>query len=58
MQCILIIFQIHLLQDFDDWDDVGLNTSKPPDLLHLYRDYGQHQAQPCMFIQLHSLCVL
>lgn len=29
-------------QDFDDWDDVGLNVSKPPNLLHLYRDYGHH----------------
>ncbi|CAH1180510.1 unnamed protein product [Phaedon cochleariae] len=25
-------------QDFDDWDDVGLNISKPPELLSLYRD--------------------
>lgn len=30
-------------QDFEDWDDVGLNTSKPPDILHLYRDYGKYQ---------------
>ena len=30
------------LQDFEAWDDVGLNTAKPPDLLHLYRDYTQH----------------
>ncbi|XP_071495307.1 RAB11-binding protein RELCH homolog [Diadema antillarum] len=29
-------------QDFDDWDDVGLNTPRPPDLLHLYRDYSRH----------------
>ncbi|KAL3860033.1 hypothetical protein ACJMK2_010206, partial [Sinanodonta woodiana] len=29
-------------QDFEDWDDVGLNISQPPDLLHLYRDYGNH----------------
>ncbi|XP_071784644.1 RAB11-binding protein RELCH homolog [Asterias amurensis] len=29
-------------QDFDDWDDVGLNRSRPPDLLHLYRDYNRH----------------
>ncbi|XP_033099083.1 RAB11-binding protein RELCH-like [Anneissia japonica] len=28
--------------DFDDWDDVGLNISRPPDVLHLYRDYGNH----------------
>ncbi|KAK9503025.1 hypothetical protein O3M35_011679 [Rhynocoris fuscipes] len=24
-------------QDFEDWDDVGLNTAKPAELLHLYR---------------------
>lgn len=26
-------------QDFEDWDDVGLNISKPAELLNLYRDY-------------------
>lgn len=25
-------------QDFDDWDDVGLNTPRPRELLLLYRD--------------------
>lgn len=25
------------------WDDVGLNIPKPPDLLQLYRDFGNHQ---------------
>ncbi|KRT78713.1 hypothetical protein AMK59_8771, partial [Oryctes borbonicus] len=25
-------------QDFEDWDDVGLNISKPPELLMLYRE--------------------
>ncbi|KAI5694509.1 hypothetical protein M8J75_000169 [Diaphorina citri] len=25
-------------QDFDDWDDVGLNTAKPAELVQLYRD--------------------
>ncbi|XP_050316414.1 RAB11-binding protein RELCH homolog [Anthonomus grandis grandis] len=25
-------------QDFDDWDDVGLNISKPPELVYLYRE--------------------
>lgn len=25
-------------QDFDDWDDVGLNIAKPPELLTLYRE--------------------
>lgn len=26
------------IQDFEDWDDVGLNIPKPTELLHLYRD--------------------
>lgn len=30
------------LQDFDDWDDVGLNIPKPPNLLRLYRDFDKH----------------
>ncbi|XP_062567299.1 RAB11-binding protein RELCH homolog [Saccostrea cucullata] len=29
-------------QDFEDWDDVGLNMARPPSLLHLYKDYGSH----------------
>ena len=28
-------------QDFEDWDDVGLNIPKPAGLLCLWRDYGQ-----------------
>ncbi|OWF38039.1 hypothetical protein KP79_PYT14357 [Mizuhopecten yessoensis] len=32
-------------QDFEDWDDVGLNIPRPPDLLHLYKDYGSHVIQ-------------
>ncbi|XP_074644720.1 RAB11-binding protein RELCH-like [Tubulanus polymorphus] len=32
-------------QDFDDWDDVGLNIPKPLDLLTLYRTYGFHVTQ-------------
>ncbi|KAF3829778.1 hypothetical protein GH733_001729 [Mirounga leonina] len=31
------------IQDFELWDDVGLNIPKPPDLLQLYRDFGNHQ---------------
>ncbi|XP_069814230.1 RAB11-binding protein RELCH isoform X2 [Dendropsophus ebraccatus] len=31
-------------QDFELWDDVGLNIPKPPDLLQLYRNFGSHQA--------------
>ncbi|CAL7935188.1 unnamed protein product [Xylocopa violacea] len=26
-------------QDFEDWQDVGLNIPKPAELLHIYRDY-------------------
>ncbi|KAK6185475.1 hypothetical protein SNE40_007698 [Patella caerulea] len=29
-------------QDFEDWDDVGLNVARPPDLLSLFRDFGNH----------------
>ena len=37
-------------QDFEDWDDVGLNTAKPPGLLHLYRDYGHHTVPEVMLV--------
>ncbi|XP_069469768.1 RAB11-binding protein RELCH isoform X3 [Ambystoma mexicanum] len=30
-------------QDYELWDDVGLNIPKPPDVLQLYRDFGNHQ---------------
>ena len=30
------------VQDFDDWDDVGLNLPKPASMLHLYREFSQH----------------
>lgn len=33
------------LKDFDDWDDVGLNISKPPELLHIYRDGLKNSGQ-------------
>ncbi|XP_054164805.1 RAB11-binding protein RELCH homolog [Oppia nitens] len=26
-------------QDFESWDDVGLNVTKPPDILQLFRNY-------------------
>ncbi|GIY95221.1 RAB11-binding protein RELCH homolog [Caerostris extrusa] len=29
-------------QDFEDWDDVGLNIPKPQNLLQLYRNYGRY----------------
>ena len=29
-------------QDFEDWESIGLNTSKPPNLLCLFRDFGRH----------------
>ena len=31
-------------QDFDDWDDVGINIAKPPDLLRLYREVGHYRS--------------
>ena len=40
--CVMVLFHILSFQDFEDWDDVGLNMPKPPDLVHLYRDFGQH----------------
>ncbi|XP_069046960.1 RAB11-binding protein RELCH homolog isoform X2 [Lepisosteus oculatus] len=33
-------------QDFELWDDVGLNVPKPPDLLQLYRSCGASLAPP------------
>ncbi|CAL1295701.1 unnamed protein product [Larinioides sclopetarius] len=29
-------------QDFEDWDDVGLNIPKPQNLLQLYRNYNRY----------------
>ena len=34
------------MQDLDDWDGVGVNTPRPPNLLHLFRDYGKHVFKP------------
>lgn len=34
------------MKDFDDWDDVGLNTAKPPGLRQLYLYQGQVTPQP------------
>jgi len=31
-------------QDFDDWDDVGINVSRPPDLLRMYREFGHYRS--------------
>uniref|UniRef100_A0A1A7WXA1 LisH domain and HEAT repeat-containing protein KIAA1468 n=1 Tax=Iconisemion striatum TaxID=60296 RepID=A0A1A7WXA1_9TELE len=33
-------------QDFELWDDVGLNIPKPPDLLQLYRNCGSSPTSP------------
>ncbi|CAL8320733.1 unnamed protein product [Boreogadus saida] len=33
-------------QDFELWDDVGLNIPKPPDLLQLYRNGGSVASSP------------
>lgn len=35
------------VQDFEDWDDVGLNIPKPPDLVQLYRSYSRHSRLWC-----------
>lgn len=29
-------------QDFEDWDDVGLNMVRFSSLLYLYKDYGNY----------------
>ena len=37
-------------QDFEDWDDVGLNIPKPAELLSLYRDFMRQSGNvrlPC-----------
>ncbi|XP_063235480.1 RAB11-binding protein RELCH homolog [Bacillus rossius redtenbacheri] len=34
-------------QDFEDWDDVGLNIPKPLELLTLYREFMRHVQVPC-----------
>ena len=36
------VYCIVVVKDFDDWDDVGLNISKPPGLLYLFREYSNH----------------
>lgn len=44
------VIQIHAFnfsfQDFELWDDVGLNIPKPPDLLQLYRNCGTPLPSP------------
>uniref|UniRef100_A0A224YFP9 Protein phosphatase 2a regulatory subunit a n=1 Tax=Rhipicephalus zambeziensis TaxID=60191 RepID=A0A224YFP9_9ACAR len=39
------------VQDFEDWDDVGLNIPKPPDLVHLYRSYNKHSRLCCDVVE-------
>lgn len=31
-------------QDFDNWEDVGLNINRPPDLLKLFRNFWQNRS--------------
>ncbi|CAH0546958.1 unnamed protein product [Brassicogethes aeneus] len=38
-------------QDFDDWDDVGLNIAKPPELYNLYREGLKQSGQNCVSTQ-------
>lgn len=35
-------------KDVEDWDDVGLNVAKPPELLHFFREGG---ARPASSVQ-------
>ena len=30
----------------EDWDDVGLNVAKPPELLHFFREGGNRPSEP------------
>lgn len=39
-------FHFFYRQDFELWDDVGLNIPKPPDLLQLYRNCGTPLLSP------------
>lgn len=32
----------NLEEDFEDWDSIGLNVAKPPNLLRLFRDFKRH----------------
>jgi len=43
-------YTIFHYQDFEDWDDVGLNIPKPAELLSLYRDFMRQSGNvrsPC-----------
>lgn len=37
-----LFYLILCVQDFEDWDDVGLNIPKPQNLLQLYRNYNKY----------------
>ncbi|KAF5306430.1 hypothetical protein FQR65_LT07342 [Abscondita terminalis] len=39
------------MRDFEDWDDVGLNISKPAELLVLYREGLKQTGQNCVHAQ-------
>lgn len=39
-------------QDFELWDDVGLNIPKPPDLLQLYRNSGTPLSSPRVMVDV------
>nr|CAD7570486.1 unnamed protein product [Timema californicum] len=41
-------------QDFEDWDDVGLNIPKPAEVLTLYRDYMRHAQAPCSDMEVQT----
>ncbi|KAJ8942002.1 hypothetical protein NQ314_010231 [Rhamnusium bicolor] len=45
-------------QDFDDWDDVGLNISKPPELLALYREGLKQTRQNNWTVSTQTECIV
>ncbi|KAK4876752.1 hypothetical protein RN001_009258 [Aquatica leii] len=45
-------------QDFEDWDDVGLNISKPAELLVLYREGLKQTGQNCVHAQAQTDFIL
>jgi hypothetical protein len=36
---------------FEDWDNIGINVTKPPNLLKLYRDFGKHFVETSKEVQ-------
>lgn len=45
-------------QDFEDWDDVGLNIPKPVELLQLYREGLKQTGSSCISISVQTDLVM